>query len=200
MAVLPIYTYSHPVLRKKARAVKLVDDQLIRFIEDLFETMHKANGIGLAATKVGSLRRVIVVDVSDVVREKEQNGSVEEDDFPPEARDPIVMLNPEVIHEEGELFMEEGCLSIPDIREEVGRAESIRVKYRDLQLKERELTADGLLGRVILHEIDHLNGVLFIDHLSKVRQKLLRGRLNKIRNGEVEISYPIITEIPVEAQ
>ena len=82
MAVLPIYTYSHPVLRKKARAVKLVDDQLIRFVEDLFETMHKANGIGLAATQVGSLRRVIVVDVSDVVREKEQNGSVRRAECP----------------------------------------------------------------------------------------------------------------------
>ena len=199
MAVLPIYTYNQPVLRKKARPVKAVDQHLARFVEDMFETMHKANGIGLAATQVGSVQRVIVVDVSDIVKEKEEKGELEEDDFPPEARDPIVMINPEVVQEEGELSMEEGCLSIPDIREEVERAEAIRVKYKDLEMKDREFLADGLLGRVILHEIDHLNGVLFIDHLSKVKQKLLRGRLNKIRKGEVETSYPIVTETTVEA-
>jgi len=88
--------------------------------------------------------------------------------------------------------MEEGCLSIPELREEVNRAESIRVRYRDLAFEEREFTAGGLIGRVILHEIDHLNGVLFIDHLSAVRRKLLRGRLNKISQGAVEVDYPIV--------
>mgnify|MGYP001607286862 FL=1 len=109
------------------------------------------------------------------------------------------MLNPEVVGEAGEWVMEEGCLSIPDIREEVERAEAIRVKYKDLEMNDKELLADGLLGRVILHEIDHLNGVLFIDRLSKVKQKLLKGRLNKIRKGEMETSYPIVTEL-VEAK
>ncbi len=199
MAVLPIYTYNQPVLRKKARQVKAIDDQFVRFVQDMLETMHKANGVGLAATQVGALQRVIVVDVSDVVREKQQDEGVNGQDFPPEAQNPIVMLNPRVVKEEGRLVMEEGCLSIPDIREEVERAESIREKYKDLEMKDRELSAGGLLGRVILHELDHLDGILFIDHLSKVKQKLLRGRLNKIRKGEIETSYPIVTEAPVEA-
>ncbi len=200
MAVLPIYTYNQSVLRKKAKPVKSVGEQLSKFVEDMFETMHKANGIGLAATQVGLVQRVIVVDLSDVVKEREQSGEGNGGDFPPEARAPLVMINPEVVHEDGRLVMEEGCLSIPDIREEVDRADAIRVRYKDLQMKDRELAADGLFGRVILHEIDHLDGVLFIDHLSKVKQKLLRGRLNKIRRGEVETSYPIVTETPVEAQ
>ncbi len=199
MAILPIYTYNQPVLRKKAKPVKSVDEEFIRFVEDMFETMHTANGIGLAANQVGSLRRVIVVDITDVMKEKEGSGGENGEDIPPEAKAPLVMLNPEVVGEAGEWVMEEGCLSIPDIREEVERAEAIRVKYKDLEMNDKELLADGLLGRVILHEIDHLNGVLFIDRLSKVKQKLLKGRLNKIRKGEMETSYPIVTEL-VEAK
>jgi peptide deformylase len=103
------------------------------------------------------------------------------------------MLNPEVVHEEGEWVLEEGCLSIPDIREEVERADRIKVRYKDLTFADREIEAEGFLGRVILHEIDHLNGVLFIDHLSAVRRKLLRGRLNKMKRGEVEVDYPIVS-------
>lgn len=199
MAILPIYTYNQSVLRKKAKPVKAVDNTLVKFVEDMFDTMHKANGIGLAANQVGSLQRVIVVDISDIVKEREQSGDTDHEEFTPEAREPIVMINPVVVQEEGTLVMEEGCLSIPDIREEVKRAEAIHVKYKDLHMKDKELFADGLFGRVILHEIDHLNGILFIDYLSKVKQKLLKGRLNKIRKGEIEVSYPIVTEL-IEAE
>lgn len=199
MSILPIYTYNQPVLRKKAKPVKSVDEELTKFVEDMFDTMHKANGIGLAANQVGSLQRVIVVDISDVVKEREQSEDTDHEEFSPEARAPIVMVNPVVLHEEGEWVMEEGCLSIPDIREEVKRAEAVHIKYKDLQMKDRELFADGLFGRVILHEIDHLNGVLFIDYLGKVKQKLLKGRLNKIRKGDIEVSYPIVTET-IEAE
>jgi peptide deformylase len=199
LAILPIYIYNQSVLRKKAKPVKSADEELIKFVEDMFETMHKANGIGLAATQVGSLQRVIVVDVSDLLKEKEESGDMNDEEIPPEARAPIAMINPVVLLEEGEWVMEEGCLSIPDIREEVERAEAIQVKYKDLNMQDKELFADGLFARVILHEIDHLNGVLFIDRLGKVKQKLLKGRLNKIRRGEIEVSYPIVTET-VEAE
>jgi peptide deformylase len=194
LSVLPIYIYNQAVLRKKAKPVKSVNEELVKFAKDMLDTMHKANGIGLAANQVGSLQRVIVVDISDVVKEQENSGDIDADEIPTEARAPLVMFNPLVLQEEGKFVMEEGCLSIPDIREEVERAEAIQVKYKDLKMQERELFADGLFARVILHEIDHLNGVLFIDHLGKMKQKLLKGRLNKMRRGEIEVSYPIVIE------
>jgi peptide deformylase len=194
LAILPIYTYNQSVLRKKAKPVKKADDELARFVDDMFETMHKANGIGLAANQVGSLQRVIVIDVSGMGQDEEDTTEEEDAEVPPEAKAPFAMINPVVIQGIGEWTMEEGCLSIPDIREEVNRVEAIQVSYKDVMMNDHEVFADGLLARVILHEIDHLDGVLFIDHISKVKQKLLRGRLNKIRKGEFETSYPVVTE------
>lgn len=189
MSVLPIYTYGQQVLKKKARPVRAVDDHLRRFADDMFETMYNSHGIGLAANQVGALDRVIVVDISDM--EEMQNLP---DGVP--GKTPLVLLNPEVVSEQDSWIMEEGCLSIPEIREEVERAETIRVRYRDIDFAQRELDAYGLLGRVLLHEIDHLNGILFIDRLNIVKRKLLRGRLNKIRRGEVEVMYPVVAEEP----
>lgn len=183
MSILPIYIYDQPVLRKKAKPVRSGDDTLRRLGENMLETMRQANGIGLAANQVGSLQRIIVVDVSGM------EGTAE---IPP-----LALVNPEVVHEEGSWVMEEGCLSIPGLREEVRRAEIIRVVYRDLEFREREIEASGILSRVILHEIDHLDGVLFIDRLTAVKRKLLRGRLNKIRRGEVDVTYPIVGAEPV---
>ncbi len=185
MSLLSIHTYGQPVLRKKAKPLRGVDKQLKKFVEDMFETMRRSNGIGLAANQVGVLQRVIVVDISETSEDHQD-------------QKPIVLLNPEIVSESGTWIMEEGCLSIPDIRDEVERAETILVHYRDLEFKEQQMEATGLLGRVLLHEIDHLNGVLFIDHLGKIKQKLLRGRLNKIRKGEIEVAYPIITEMSRE--
>jgi peptide deformylase len=194
LSLLPIYLYGQQVLRKKAKAIKTVDADLVRLAHDMIETMHTANGIGLAANQVGSLQRIIVVDVSESTKEREDAGDLEGEDVPREARSPVAMINPVVVLGEGERVMEEGCLSIPDIREEVERLEAIQVKYRDLKMQERELFADGLLARVILHEIDHLDGVLFIDHIGKMKQKLMRGRLNKVSRGEVEIDYPFVAD------
>lgn len=195
MAILPIYIYGQPVLRKRAKAVRQVTEELRTFVEDMFETMHHASGIGLAANQVGSLERVIVVDISDV-DDKPHEGvgeAASASSLAPDQPKKLVMINPEVLSSSGSWRMEEGCLSIPDIRDEVTRAETIRVRYRDLDFREHELEATGLLGRVILHEIDHLNGILFIDHLGAVKRKLLRGRLNKIQRGEVETRYPVVT-------
>ena len=181
MSVLPIHLYGQPILRKKARPVRKIDDALIRFIEDMFDTMHSAGGIGLAANQVGSLDRVLVVDVSEMEETKDLK--------------PMVLLNAETVSGTGSQHMEEGCLSIPDIRSEVERAEKVTVRYKDLEFKDQQLEASGLLARVILHEIDHLDGVLFIDHIGSEQVKLLRGRLNKIRRGECEVKYPIVAEL-----
>jgi len=156
-----------------------MDDALVALAADMIETMRKANGIGLAANQVGVLHRVIVVDLSAMEETK---------DF-----GPMALINPEIYHEEGKLVMEEGCLSIPDVREDVERAEVIRVRYKDLEFKDHDEEFAGLPARVILHETDHLDGILFYDHLNALKRKLLRGRLNRIRKGEIEVNYPIVS-------
>jgi peptide deformylase len=178
MSVLPIYIYGQSVLRKKARPVRKPSDEVTLLACDMIETMRKANGIGLAANQVGDLRRLIVVDAGAIAESEEIQ--------------PLAMINPEILSHEGSWTMEEGCLSIPQIREEVERAEKIRVRYQDSGFATQELAAEGLLARVILHEIDHLNGVLFLDHLGAVKRKLLRGRLNKLERGDVDVDYPIV--------
>ncbi len=196
MPLLPIYTYGQPVLRKRAKPVKKVDAEFRRFVDDMFETMNHANGIGLAANQVGSLDRVIVIDISDVDDKKHEGvgeAATEADVKPSVQEKKLVLVNPEVVSSGGEWKMEEGCLSIPEIRDEVERAETIRVKYKDLDFIDNEIEASGLLARVLLHEIDHLNGILFIDRLGLVKRKLLRGRLNRIQKGQVTVSYPVLT-------
>lgn len=178
MSVLPIYIYGQSVLRKKARAVRTPSEELSLLAGDMTETMRKANGIGLAANQVGDLRRIIVVDAGVIA---------ESENVPP-----LAMINPEILTREGTWSIEEGCLSIPEIREEVERAEKVLVRFHDPAFDVHELEADGLLARVILHEIDHLNGILFLDHLGAVKRKLLRGRLNKLERGEVDVDYPIV--------
>lgn len=177
MAILPIYTLGQSVLRKKARPVKSVDEHLRRLAGDMLETMHHANGVGLAANQVGVLQRIIVVDIA---------GTEGVDHF-----EPLVLINPEILAQEGKVAMEEGCLSLPELRDEVVRPDRIRVGYRDLQFNPQTIEVQGMLSRVIQHELDHLNGVLFIDHLGPVRRRMLRGRLNKIQNGDVEVSYEV---------
>ncbi len=196
MSTLPIYLYGTEVLRKKAKPIQKLDDAAIKLMYDLAETMRKANGIGLAATQVGELRRMLAVDVSAI-----EQGARDEDEGKPPQQDReskvLVMLNPEIQVMEGTVSMEEGCLSIPDLRAEVDRAEKIAVKYLDVNFKQAELTADGLLARVIQHETDHLDGILFVDRISKTRRALLRSELKKIEKGEVDTSYPSISAVEV---
>ncbi len=157
-----------------------VTDDDITLIQDMLETMHEACGIGLAATQVGVLKQLLVLDISAA-----------DDNEPPK---PMAIINPEIIEEEGELEMEEGCLSIPDIRETVTRPETIRIRYNDASMRVQELEADGLLARVIQHEMDHLNGVLFVDHLSAAKRTFLRNRLRKITKGEIDIDYDFVVD------
>jgi peptide deformylase len=194
MSTLPIYLYGSEVLRKKAKPVQKLDDSIIKLMYDMAETMQKANGIGLAANQVGELRRLLVLDVSAI----ERSGKEEEEDEAAQSESVakiLVMLNPEVVEEDGSIAMDEGCLSLPDLRAEVDRPEKIRVKYRDANFEEAELTAEGMLARVILHEADHLDGVLFIDRIGKTRRALLKSDLKKIEKGEVDTSYPSITAV-----
>jgi peptide deformylase len=194
MSILPIYLYGTEVLKKKTKHVKELDDSTVKLIYDMFETMHEANGIGLAATQVGDLRRILVIDIADV---SEDNAEGEQEDAAhptsPDLPRTIAMINPEILHEEGTVSLQEGCLSIPDVHAMVDRPEKVRVRYRDANFQEQDIVADGLLARVIQHEFDHLHGVLFIDRIGYAKRTLLKSKLNAIKKGEVETSYPVIS-------
>ncbi|MDI6766595.1 MAG: peptide deformylase [Bacteroidota bacterium] len=184
MAVLPIFTDGAPVLRKKADPVKGMNDNIIQLIMDMFETMRSANGIGLAANQVGILKRIIVVDLSEV--EGMENAK------------PLALINPKILEQQDKWVMEEGCLSVPEIRDDIERAKKLKIIYKDTNFNDIEIEVNGLLGRVILHEIDHLDGILFIDRIPPSKRKQHTEALNKIRHGEIEVSYPIITAADVQ--
>ncbi len=195
MSIRPIYLYGTKVLKKKANAVESLDDSVVKLIYDMFETMHEANGIGFAATQVGDLRRVITIDISDV-DEPNAEGEVEDDKHPtsPDLPRTLTLINPEILREEGAFVMKEGCLSIPDIHGDVERAEKVQVRFRDAEFREQQISADGLLARVILHELDHLDGVLFVDRMKKTKRSLLYSKLRAIQKGEVKTDYPVVTK------
>ncbi|HYH36793.1 MAG TPA: peptide deformylase [Azospirillum sp.] len=164
MALLPILVAPHPVLKQTAKPVAKVDARIARLMDDMVETMYDAQGIGLAAPQIGVLERVIVVDV----HEKD------------EPANPIRMANPEIVWASDELVpCEEGCLSVPEHYAEVTRPKAVRVRYLDQQNEIRELEADGMLATCIQHEIDHLNGVLFVDHLSMLKRNMILRKLQK---------------------
>jgi peptide deformylase len=164
MAVRDILIIPDKRLRLKSEPVKAVDKTLRALIDDMFETMYAAPGIGLAAIQIGAARRVVTVDLA----KKD------------EPKQPQVFINPEVtwISDEKATY-EEGCLSIPEYYEEVERPKSVRVKYLDLDLKPQEIEADGLLATCLQHEIDHTNGVLFIDHISKLKRNMVIKKFKK---------------------
>jgi peptide deformylase len=168
MAKLKILEFPDPRLRKKALPVAAVDDALRRLIDDMFETMYDAPGIGLAATQVDVHRRLLVADVS-----------VEKDD-------PYVLINPEILARDGVEVSEEGCLSVPGYFEEVERAEQVRVKYLDRNGDAIEQDFDGLLAVCVQHEIDHLDGRLFVDYLSEAKRQRIRKRLEKDRRSRAQ--------------
>ena len=194
MSILPIYLFGTGVLKKTAKPIESMDDSTVKLIYNMFETMHEANGLGLAATQVGDLRRIITIDISDVT-EPSAEGETEDTLHPtsPNLPKTLALINPEILSEEGKWSMEEGCLSLPNLRGEVERAEKIHVRFYDAEFKEQELFADGLLARVILHELDHLNGILFVDRVTKTKRSMLLPKLRKIRKGEVEVDYPVVT-------
>src|SRR3954468_11601639 len=166
MALLPILEFPDPRLRTRAQPVTEVDDALRTLIDDMFHTMYAAPGIGLAATQVNVHKRVIVIDVSESHDE------------------PVVLINPEILAREGMEEMEEGCLSVPGVYDKVSRAERIRVRTLDRQGRQVEFEAEGLLAVCIQHEMDHLDGKLFVDYLSELKRTRIRKKLEKERREE----------------
>jgi peptide deformylase len=162
--IYPIVKFGNPVLEKPAAPVTEFDDELKKLVDDMFESMYAAHGVGLAAPQIGISKRLAVVDVTF----KEY----------PNAK--LVLVNPEIIHTEGRQSQNEGCLSIPDFREPVTRARKVTIRAQDLNGKTFEHTGEDLLARAFLHETDHLNGKLYISHLSALKRDLMKRKIKKL--------------------
>lgn len=171
MPLLEILTFPDPVLAKKSKPVEVVDDQIRTLIDNMFETMYEAEGVGLAAPQVGVLKRIIVVDCGD--RSEDEPGR------PLRPIDPHVVVNPVIESKEGYITWEEGCLSVPGYTDEVQRAERVVITGLDRDGQPLRIESDGLLGVCLQHEIDHLEGTLFIDKLSRLKQGMVKKRLKK---------------------
>lgn len=184
--ILPIRAYGDPVLKKMTQDIEPGHPGLKKLIADMFETMYAANGVGLAAPQVGLGIRMFIIDASPFAEDEEGNPTDEAKlkDFKK------VFINPYIVEEEGEEWpFEEGCLSIPNIREEVYREPRIVVQYQDENFKEYEEEFDGMAARVIQHEHDHLDGILFTDRLKPLRRRLLHGKLRDISRGDTDVKY-----------
>jgi len=174
---LKIYTFPDMVLAKKALPVHRVDKTYYELSENMLETMYEAPGIGLAAVQVGVLERLIVMDV-DYYHDEDD---APEPDLETKKKNPIIIINPEIIYREGSTITREGCLSVPDYRAEVKRAEKIKLKYQNIDGLEKELSAEGILAVCIQHELDHLEGTLFIDRLNPLKRDFAKKKLIKDR-------------------
>jgi peptide deformylase len=168
MAVRPIVVVPHEVLNTKAREIEEIDEYVRKLAHDMADTMYQAPGIGLAANQVGEPLRLVVVDVQYAYAEPKDK-----------KKDPIIVLNPRITTCEGEEIMEEGCLSVPDFNVEVARSQCVRVEGVSLDGKPVEIEAEGLLARVLQHEIDHLDGTTLLEHASALKRNLYRRRLKK---------------------
>ncbi|MDP7047638.1 MAG: peptide deformylase [SAR324 cluster bacterium] len=171
MAILEIYTFPDPILREQTKAVTVFDHELETTTQSMLETMYVSSGIGLAAIQAGILKQIIVVDLK----------SGEEDIT---QREPHVFINPKIVKQSGTTVSEEGCLSVIEFRGEIQRAEKIIVEYQDVTGKLQKMEAEEMMSICLQHEIDHLNGVLFIDHLPLLKQKMVKKRLTKLAKAE----------------
>src|SRR6201987_5109539 len=165
--IYPIVKYGNPVLEKPAVPVSVFDEELQKLVEDMFESMYAARGVGRAAPQIGIPRRIAVVDVT----------------FKEDPNAKLVLINPEIIHKEGRHTQSEGCLSIPEFRENVTRPNKVTVRAQDAQSKVFEKTGEELLARAFLHETDHLNGKLYISHLSAVKRDLMKRKIRKLQKA-----------------
>ena len=182
MSIKPIILIPDPILRVASKPVEQVDDQLRAFLDDMLETMYDAPGIGLAAIQLGEPLRVITMDVSQRAEPDEEDPDEEQPEAEPQEpeKNPIFLINPEIVWlSDAPSIYEEGCLSIPEYYAEVERPESCRVQFLDRDGKQQELEANGLMSTCIQHEIDHLNGVLFVDHISKLKRDMVIKKFTK---------------------
>ncbi|MBP6978319.1 MAG: peptide deformylase [Lentimicrobiaceae bacterium] len=180
--MLPIVAYGHPTLRKKSVDIGESYPGLNELIEAMFITMKESNGVGLAAPQVNRSIRLFIIDASPYAK-----------DYPEVAEFKRIFINARILEETGSQWsFNEGCLSIPDIHEDVVRKSRIRIRYQDEQFHEHEEVFEGVAARIIQHEYDHLEGVLFVDKISSLRKTLLRRKLNDISRGAIEVDYKMI--------
>ena len=179
--ILPIYAYGQPVLRKKSSPITKDYPGLDRLIEDMYETMYSAKGVGLAAPQIGKDIRLFVVDTTQLDKKTEKEMGIKR-----------VFINAQLIDDSGEPWLyEEECLSIPDIHVEIERNPVIHLKYVDIDWNEKTEMFDGINARVIQHEYDHIEGVLFIDRMKPLKRRMINRKLDKIRKGEIETNHPM---------
>jgi len=177
--ILPIYAYGNAVLRKKGQEITAEYPNLKELIANMWETMENASGIGLAAQQIGLPIRLFLVDSHPVFEEEEEGEGIRK-----------VFINAQKIEEDGEEWAyEEGCLSIPEITGDVERPSRLRLRYMDENFEEREEVFTGMNARVIQHEYDHIDGILFTEHLKPIRKRLIKRRLGKIKKGEIPLKY-----------
>lgn len=178
---LPVYLYGHPVLRKVSEEIAPDYPDLKKLIEDMYTTMYASEGVGLAAPQIGRNDRIVVIDADSVA-----------ESFPECAGRKLTLINPKIEILEGESVTRgEGCLSLPGLSENVSRVEHIRLRWVDEDFNQHEEEMSGFLARIVQHECDHLEGKLYIDHVSLIRKQLIRGKLNNIIEGKVRCDYPV---------
>lgn len=188
--ILPVVAYGHHMLRKLCDKINPDYPELTKLIADMWETMYHTNGVGIAAPQINRGIRLFVVDTVQIVE-----GFEEEDkrDYPNEKPIKQVFINAQKIEETGKPWSyNEGCLSIPKVREDITRAATVRLKYLDENFQEQEGTFDGITGRVILHEYDHIEGKLFIDYLPPLKKRLIKKKLDDISTGRVKVDYRML--------
>jgi peptide deformylase len=179
--ILPVVVYGHPVLRKVAEEIDPNYDNLPKLIEDMWETMYHADGVGLAAPQIGMSVRLFVIDGNDLAEDHPELKGFKQ-----------TFINARIVESNGQPNTDyEGCLSLPGIREEVTRPSSIRVQFVDENFKPRDEVYEGFTARIIQHEYDHIEGKLFVDYLGPLRKRLIKGKLNAITVGKVDVSYRI---------
>ena len=167
--IYPIVKFGDPVLEKPATPITVFDGELRKLVEDMFESMYAAHGVGLAAPQIGIAKRIAVIDVT----------------FKEDPAAPIVLINPEIIHTEGRLTSNEGCLSLPEFREKVTRPRKVTARAQNLEGKTFEVSGEDLLARALVHETDHLNGKLYINHISALQRDMMKRKIRKLmKQGE----------------
>ena len=178
--IYPVTVFGDPVLRKKAEPITTDFENLKGFVQNMFETMYNSDGVGLAAPQVGQSIRVFILDTTSDDNEEEPAGIKR------------AFINPQIIEKFGEEWsMNEGCLSVPEIREDVVRPESVKIKYQDENFGEHEESFNGFTARVIQHEYDHLEGIMFVDYLNPLKRRMLKSKLTAISKGKVLPKYKI---------
>ena len=181
--IRPIVAYGNPILNQPSSKVDIENEDISNLIVDLWETMHNANGVGLAAPQIGVLKQIFITDF-DYFKEEESFNKSEIEKFQQ------VFINPIITDEYGENFLfSEGCLSIPDISEELSRKNTLKIEFLDEKFNLKKITCSGVIARVIQHEYDHLKGILFTDRISSLRKKELKGKLDIISAGDFEPNY-----------